>query len=220
MTTVHIVDDHPVSRWGLQRALETDPGIRVTSMFESAEDLRGGWSEQPVPDLAVIDLYLADDLPCVGFIAEVATRVPVLVVSASRRTGDVAACRQVGARGFVHKSSDAETLVVAAQTIARGGLVFPGHESVSPAHASVSPAHEETDAANAAMADLSPRERQVLAYIANGFTHDQAARRLGISRHTVDTYLKRLRAKVGDGNKAHLTRMATLANVSLATGQD
>lgn len=55
---------------------------------------------------------------------------------------------------------------------------------------------------------LSEREFQVLDLIASGFTHAQAARRLGISQHTVDTYVKRLRAKLGPGNKAHLVRMA------------
>lgn len=55
---------------------------------------------------------------------------------------------------------------------------------------------------------LSPRERQVVAYIANGFTHDQTACRVGLSKHTVDTYVKRVRAKLNVGNKAELARMA------------
>jgi DNA-binding CsgD family transcriptional regulator len=57
---------------------------------------------------------------------------------------------------------------------------------------------------------LSARERQVLHYIACGYTHGQAARRLGISPHTVDTYVKRIRAKLAVGNKAELTRAAML----------
>lgn len=57
---------------------------------------------------------------------------------------------------------------------------------------------------------LSDRERQTLLLIADGCTRDQAARRIGISPHTVDTYLKRVRAKLGCGNKAELTRLAAL----------
>jgi DNA-binding CsgD family transcriptional regulator len=57
---------------------------------------------------------------------------------------------------------------------------------------------------------LSPREEQVLAQIAHGLTHSQIARKLGISRHTVDTYVKRIRAKIDAGNKAELTRAAIL----------
>ncbi|MFE9968229.1 helix-turn-helix transcriptional regulator [Streptomyces sp. NPDC005525] len=56
--------------------------------------------------------------------------------------------------------------------------------------------------------ELSERERQVLGFIADGLTHAQAARRLGISQHTVDTYVKRIRGKLELGNKAELARAA------------
>ncbi|MEU6885573.1 helix-turn-helix transcriptional regulator [Streptomyces viridosporus] len=56
--------------------------------------------------------------------------------------------------------------------------------------------------------ELSPRERQVLDFIAAGLTHAQAARRLGISQHTVDTHVKRIRSKLGVGNKADMVRLA------------
>lgn len=55
---------------------------------------------------------------------------------------------------------------------------------------------------------LSERELQVLRLLADGLTHAQAARRLGISPHTVDTYVKRARGKLGLGNKAELVRAA------------
>jgi DNA-binding NarL/FixJ family response regulator len=57
---------------------------------------------------------------------------------------------------------------------------------------------------------LSVREDQVLQYIAHGYTHSQIARRLGISQHTVNTYVKRIRQKLHVGNKAELTREAML----------
>ncbi|MEU3887712.1 LuxR C-terminal-related transcriptional regulator [Streptomyces sp. NPDC029041] len=55
---------------------------------------------------------------------------------------------------------------------------------------------------------LSARERQVLRLIADGYTHDQTARRLGLSPHTINTYVKRAKGKLGLGNKAELTRAA------------
>ena len=48
----------------------------------------------------------------------------------------------------------------------------------------------------------------MLRQISRGLTHGQIATRLGISPHTVDTYVKRIRAKLGVGNKAELTRVA------------
>ncbi|WP_229403220.1 helix-turn-helix transcriptional regulator [Micromonospora okii] len=55
---------------------------------------------------------------------------------------------------------------------------------------------------------LAPREAATLGLIAQGLTHAQAARRLGISEATVNTYLTRIRSKLDVGNKAELTREA------------
>lgn len=65
-----------------------------------------------------------------------------------------------------------------------------------------------TVAVPAAQTDLlSPREREALAYIAAGFTHQQTARRMRVSKATVDTFVLRIRTKLGVGNKAELTRL-------------
>ncbi|MEW9552458.1 LuxR family transcriptional regulator [Nonomuraea sp. NPDC050783] len=58
--------------------------------------------------------------------------------------------------------------------------------------------------------DLSGRENEVLQRVADGLTQQQIAQSMGISRHTVDTYLRRVRTKLGLGNKAELTRTAVL----------
>jgi DNA-binding CsgD family transcriptional regulator len=55
---------------------------------------------------------------------------------------------------------------------------------------------------------LSVREREVLIRIADGQTYGQVARMLGISPHTVDTYVRRIRSKLNLGTKAELTRAA------------
>jgi DNA-binding CsgD family transcriptional regulator len=55
---------------------------------------------------------------------------------------------------------------------------------------------------------LSVREAQTLRYIAEGCTCQQVAHRMGVTTHTVDTYLRRIKAKFGVGNKAELTRLA------------
>ncbi|MEU6989186.1 helix-turn-helix transcriptional regulator [Streptomyces sp. NPDC046465] len=55
---------------------------------------------------------------------------------------------------------------------------------------------------------LSHRERQVLAHIAAGLSHKQVARRLGISVHTVSTYLRRIRTKRTAPTVAHLIHLS------------
>ncbi|AWT45464.1 MULTISPECIES: response regulator transcription factor [Streptomyces] len=56
--------------------------------------------------------------------------------------------------------------------------------------------------------ELSPRELETLRHIAAGRTYLQTARAMGVSPHTVDTYLRRIRAKLGLAGTAELTRVA------------
>ncbi|MER6999397.1 helix-turn-helix transcriptional regulator [Streptomyces sp. NPDC000410] len=55
---------------------------------------------------------------------------------------------------------------------------------------------------------LSLREQQILRHIARGHTYGATARRIGISVHTVDSYLRRVRAKFGIHSHAELIRLA------------
>ncbi|MFJ3306316.1 response regulator transcription factor [Streptomyces sp. NPDC086549] len=55
---------------------------------------------------------------------------------------------------------------------------------------------------------LSDRELEVLGYLAEGHTYSSIARRMNLSPHTVDTYLRRIRGKAGVSNRAHLMVLA------------
>ncbi|MET9468579.1 MULTISPECIES: response regulator transcription factor [unclassified Streptomyces] len=55
---------------------------------------------------------------------------------------------------------------------------------------------------------LAPREQEALRHIAAGCTYVQAARSMGLSRHTVDAYLRRIRAKLGISTSAEMMRAA------------
>lgn len=55
---------------------------------------------------------------------------------------------------------------------------------------------------------LSTREIEVLGHLAEGHTYSSIARRMHLSPHTVDTYLRRIRGKAGVSNRAHLMVLA------------
>jgi DNA-binding CsgD family transcriptional regulator len=57
-------------------------------------------------------------------------------------------------------------------------------------------------------ATLTPRETETLRHIASGRTYLQTARHMGLSQHTVDAYLRRIRAKFQINTTAELTRLA------------
>ncbi|NXY95624.1 helix-turn-helix transcriptional regulator [Streptomyces sp. BR123] len=70
------------------------------------------------------------------------------------------------------------------------------------------PAPSTAPAAEATASALAPREQEALRHIASGCTYLQTARNMGLSKHTVDAYLRRIRAKLGINTTAEMTRLA------------
>jgi DNA-binding NarL/FixJ family response regulator len=159
-------------------------------------------------DAALID---AAALPRPGEVApitEAAKCMSVLVLTNEGATeGDVYLYLQAGAMGVVSKAESGECIVRAVQMITSGTRVCAMKAESAPAAARA----QSTDF------PLSEREEQVLRLIAHGLTHQQIATRLGISPHTVDTYVKRIRSKLGVGNKAELTRAALIGQLAPRT---
>ena len=197
---VAIVDDHPVTREGISALVETLPGYSVVASVDDPTQLRPDMGI----DVVVLDLYLADGRPSTPAVAEIAGWARVLVMSASRAPADVLAVIQQGASGYVTKDTGRAAMLAVLSTVAAGGF------SLSPQLADVlTAALARAPAVSQDVADLlSPREREALDLIASGFTHAQAARRMNVTKATVDTYVERIRVKLQAGNKAELTAIA------------
>ncbi|MGI5239057.1 response regulator transcription factor [Dactylosporangium sp. CA-139066] len=192
MIRVDILDSSPVFLDGLVHVF-TQAGIRVLNAKTSPEEL-SNW----LADVIIIDPDTLNPSGKLEYIATAArsTSVVVLLPVPCR---DVTPYLGVGASAVVSKRERTETLLNAVRlATSRTGEPEPATDS---------------DAAGNQV--LSTRESQVLRGISRGLTHGQVATRLGISRHTVDTYVKRIRAKLGVGNKAELTRAALLGGSPL-----
>jgi DNA-binding NarL/FixJ family response regulator len=111
----------------------------------------------------------------------------------------------------ISKRESVERVVRAVRAVTSGSCVWPNDCGTPPVveRGDTSEHHAAPDC------HLSEREEQVLRQISRGLTHGQIATRLGISPHTVDTYVKRIRAKLGVGNKAELTRAALLGRLAV-----
>ncbi|WP_188192251.1 LuxR C-terminal-related transcriptional regulator [Nonomuraea sp. SYSU D8015] len=199
MIRVAVIDDHELIRHGLEYLLRPFDDLDVVFQGSRIADLRSGDLDH---DVLILDLYLATDRPCVAEIRELSAITRVLVVSASGRPADVLAAIRSGANGYVTKDAPAELVVDALRTVAVGGFYL------SAGLADILQNELGAPPSDAAQPRLSGREEEVLAYIAQGFTHAQIARRMEITKATVDTYVERIRAKLQVGNKAQLTRAA------------
>jgi DNA-binding NarL/FixJ family response regulator len=193
MISIDVLVSSPVFLTGLIRVL-ADSDITVIATRTSPVERPSSQA-----DAIVIDSDALTPPHDVSYIREMSRSAKVLVLySELERERDMYV--RAGAAGAVSKLESCESIVRAVRAVTGGGLAIVDASDVEPAiH---TPAH------------LSPREEQVLGRIAQGLTHTQIATRLGISPHTVDTYVKRIRAKLGLGNKAELTRAAMLRTLA------
>jgi DNA-binding NarL/FixJ family response regulator len=199
---IAIVDDHPVARHGLATILAPVTDLEIVATVATCAELPLDDAGTVAADLLILDLYLADGRPALDDIGRLAEQRPVLVVSASRAPVDVLAAMQAGASGYLTKHAPEDAYLTAIRSVAAGRFYL------SAQLADLLQAATETRAPATERDQLSPREQEALAYIARGFTHQQTATRMGVSKATVDTYIARIRTKLGLGNKAELALAA------------
>lgn len=193
MIKVQIIERSPIFLAGLVDTFSRD-GFQVAS---AQAWFSGGFTW--CTDVLVVDPDALGRTGLEEFAYAAARIAPVLLMLYTAPQASIERYARAGVAGYVERSASPGTVLDAARTVARGGRRFGAAVAGLPA----APEHEKSP--------LSPRERQVLRHIARGLTHRQVARLLDISPHTVDTHVKRVRAKLELGNKADLTRVAMLA---------
>jgi DNA-binding NarL/FixJ family response regulator len=193
MIRVDIIDSSPIFSHGLRSVL-TSGGFKVIATRTRAAD-PASWRA----DIFLVDLEAIAPLSLAEFVSTTGRAAPVLLLGAPTDSDVLTQYLRAGVSGFLDRRTNVETLLAAVRAVANGGAYWTLDRRV-----------ESAPDPTAEGAVLSPRERQVLRQIAGGLTHGQVARRLGISPHTVDTYVKRIRSKLDIGNKAELTRAALL----------
>jgi DNA-binding NarL/FixJ family response regulator len=194
---IDLLVSSPIFLLGLVQTLN-HAGIKVVAARTSLDQEPSWLADAMLMDVDA--LRPPDDL---SPISQAAQHTPVLILS--NEAGDGCADYwQAGASGVISKRESGERIVRAVRAIT-GGARPPVAAVERP------PVIERTEVSGC---HLSEREVQVLSQISRGLTHGQIATRLGISPHTVDTYVKRIRAKLGAGNKAELTRAALLGRLT------
>ncbi|HSP38599.1 MAG TPA: response regulator transcription factor [Frankiaceae bacterium] len=115
----------------------------------------------------------------------------VLVITMVDDDDTVVAALRAGARGYVLKGSPSEEIAAAIRTVATGGAVFGAGVAAQVLTLTNTPrgSHNEPD-------ELTERERDVLALIADGTSNPQIARELGLSIKTVQNYVSRILDKL------------------------
>jgi two-component system, NarL family, invasion response regulator UvrY len=203
MTSVLIVDDHPVALQGC-RSILADAGI--TNVFE-ASDTATGYElfRNHRPDVVVIDLSMRDDglagLSLVRRISASDRRAPMLVLSMHRHPTLVLQAIEAGANGYVLKDTATEDLLTAIREV-QNGKRYLSHSLAFEVAVS------RTGLRSHSLADLTRRELDVLTLLAKGKTYNQIAQELNVSYKTVVNISWQLKKKLDVDNLAALVQKA------------
>ena len=204
---VVLVDDHAVVRAGLKAVLGAAPDIEVVGEGSSGREALT-LAEKHKPDVVIMDLSMEGMDGTAATREIVARELPtrVLVLTMHAEEDFLIPVLEAGAQGYLVKSAADRELVDAVRTVARGELYV--HPSAARVLAKGITRKDPLQAERERFERLTPRERDVLRLVAEGYSAPEIGERLFISPKTVDTYKQRVNEKLGLQHRNDYVTMA------------
>jgi DNA-binding NarL/FixJ family response regulator len=187
MTTVLIVDDHPIVRDGLRTVLSAEPGIEVVGECARGDEAVNAAAALR-PDVVLMDLRLPglDGVTATARITEAGT-ARVLVLTTYDSDGDILRAVEAGAIGYLLKDASRQELARAVAAAGRGETVL----APTVAARLVGGLRGRRESV------LTPRETEVLRCMASGLSNPDIGRTLFIGEATVKSHVMRIFDKLG-----------------------
>ena len=192
-----LVEDHAAVREAIASSIQREEGFEVVGQAESLAAARDMIGAESV-DVAVIDLGLTDGYggDLIKDLREANPHAQALVLSASLDRAEIARAVEAGAAGILHKTVHLDEVVEAVRRLRAGQTLVPLEEVVELLRFASSRREKEYEARQA-IAQLTPREEQVLRALAEGLDSKGIAERLNISLRTERNHMASILAKLG-----------------------
>jgi DNA-binding NarL/FixJ family response regulator len=195
MTTVVIVDDHPIVRAGMRAILSAGSDICIVGEGENGADALRLVNEL-CPDVLALDVQLPDlnGLEVTRRLRAQASRTAILILTIHTDHETIFGLLEAGAVGYVLKDEAPETLVGAVRAAGRGESWFsPAVASQVVRRAVGAPKQESSEVIEA----LTPREVDTLRLLAQGLDNSAIARELVVTKRTVQNHISNIYGKLG-----------------------
>lgn len=193
ISTILVIDDHPMLRTGVKQLISMAPNLQVIA--EAGNGEQGiNLAEEFDPDLILLDLNMPgmNGLETLDCLREKPLSGRIVVFTVSNHEDDVVNALKRGADGYLLKDMEPEDLLKALQQAAAGDIVLS--ETLTPVLAASLRANRT--AADRDINELTPRERDILKLIAQGLPNKMIARQLDITESTVKVHVKHLLKKM------------------------
>jgi len=208
---VVLADDHTVLRVGLRSFLEeqTTPEIQVVGEAATGEDALN-LVEKLYPDLLLLDLSMKGmgGLATAIELRRRGLNVRILVLTQYAESIYLRRLLEAGANGYILKSARGEELLSAIRAVMNGGTYIDPSLAGSFFSCVINGSSAPSQSAEEAYARLTPRERQVLKLVAEGFTNKEIAASLDLAVKTVMTHRMNLMDKLNIRNRSKLIQFA------------
>ena len=200
-------DDHKIVREGLKMVLADDPALQVVAeadtgpgVLDEVHKLQG----QLGIDVVLLDIALPgmDGLNVLQALRRDWPGLPVLMLSTYPEKQYAVRCIQLGASGYLNKSTDTDALVAALRRVAAGGM------HVSPTTAEALASLVSQGRTKSGIEQLSHREHQVYLLLTQGHSVSEIGAQLSLAANTVSTYRARILEKTGTKNDVELALYA------------
>ncbi|KUJ68167.1 LuxR family transcriptional regulator [Streptomyces albus subsp. albus] len=209
MIRVILADDQMLVRAGFRALLDAQPDIEVVAEAADGEQALGQVAESR-PDVVLMDIRMPrlDGLAATRRITadpELAG-VKVVILTTFELDEYVFEAIRSGASGFLVKDTEPDELLRAVRAVVAGdALLSPG---VTRRLIAEFAARSKEPAADARLAGLTEREREVMALVGIGLSNEEIARRLVVSPLTAKTHVSRTMVKLGARDRAQLVVLA------------
>ncbi len=207
MIRVLIADDHHLVRQGIRALLEKVPEIDVIGEAEDGQQAIDQVASLQ-PDVAVVDISMPrmDGVQAAERIIGLNLPTRVVILSMHADINIAEQLLRLGVKGYLLKASVAEELALAIQAASRGQVYLSPAISNSVLSTLMTP--RSGDEAESPAERLTPREREVLQLVAEGYTNGAIAEELTISIKTVEKHRANLMAKLNVHDLPSLIRTA------------
>jgi DNA-binding NarL/FixJ family response regulator len=194
MVRVLIADDHPVFRFGLRTLLKADPTLEIVGEATNGKEAIAQTSELS-PDVILMDLNMPgmNGTQAIRRILTNHPEVHILVLTMFDDDDSVFAAMRAGARGYLLKGVEGGEMLQAIHVVSTGEAIFS--PSIAQRLMQYFGASRPVGA-DQPFPDLTEREREVLALIAQGYTNQAIAEKLVISPKTVRNHISAIFSKL------------------------
>lgn len=201
MIRVFIVDDHPVVVEGIHSLLQNEKDITWMGQAMNASSCLGFFINNTA-DVVLMDISMPgmDGIELCAIMKEKYPGIFILGLSTFNQGLYIKKMMENGASGYILKNSSKEELLKAIHTACNGGIFFSGEAGEA--------LMEYQKSSITHLPELSPREKEILGLIAEGYTNPQIAEKIFLSSFTVDSHRKNLLAKLNVKNTASLIKLA------------